>query len=168
MIVFLVRVCCELYYVFICIMSIKGESRQSPQQPLLPLHIEFSILGPTWFDDSYFDGIQVKDIPSPANLSRTLQQEELLDSISLSNDISPENSPVGVWSGMHDRRQKKHPIRICGCKRRDPAQNGSAFPAERRKHHGGTNRAFSAIDLFLSSAIMMIRGTSSATPVRFG
>ena len=83
-------------------MRTKGESRKSPQKPALPSRIEFSILGPNWLDDTYFEGIRIKTTPSPEKLPSPSQQEvvtqeEATDSVSSSNEGSPENSIVGGW-----------------------------------------------------------------------
>ena len=173
MIVFLVRVCCDLYHVSIHLMRTKGESRKSPQKPALPSRIEFSILGPNWSDDTYFEGIRIKTTPSPEKLPSPSQQEvvmheEAMDSVSSSNEGSPENSIVGGWMALHSRRRKKRPNRTRGCRRRGPAQSGFASPAERRKRHAGTNHAFSVIDRFFCMMTVMPRGTSSATLAPFG
>lgn len=79
----------------------KETPHKSPSKPVLPSVIEFSILGPNWFDDSFLGSVDVSQLGTPesiplAPLPSSLEEKKEPDTEALSSTVesSPSNTMV--------------------------------------------------------------------------
>lgn len=79
----------------------KETPHKSASKPVLPSVIEFSILGPNWFDDSFLGSVDVSQLDTPesiplAPLPSSLEEKKEPDTEALSSTVesSPSNTMV--------------------------------------------------------------------------
>ena len=79
----------------------KETPHKSASKPVLPSVIEFSILGPNWFDDSFLGSVDVSQLDTPEAIPLTplpssLEEKKEPDNEALSSTVesSPSNTMV--------------------------------------------------------------------------